>query len=121
MGCNFNDGLNFTRAKISRGSEGAAQVPIGGLDDKRNVRLGLSFSGNKVLLKTQIIYEGKTDLCHTQFDFPDHMAPTHSESHWSTEQTIIQYIEESLHPYICDVCVISYLYLLLSLVFLCDN
>ena len=44
--------------------QGASQVGIGGLDDKRNVTLGLSFSATKILLTTQIIYEGKTDLCH---------------------------------------------------------
>ena len=79
--------------------QGASQVGIGGLDDKRNVTLGLSFSATKILLTTQIIYEGKTDLCHAQFDFPPHLHPTHSPSHWSTEKTIIELIEEIIHPY----------------------
>ena len=70
--------------------EGVTQVTIAGLDDKRNVTLVLSFSGSKVLLDSQIIYEGKTDACHAQFEFPNHLRPTHSESHWSTEQTIIE-------------------------------
>ena len=46
--------------------QGASQVGIGGLDDKRNVTLGLSFSATKILLTTQIIYEGKTDLKHME-------------------------------------------------------
>ena len=79
--------------------QGAAQVPIVGLDDKRNVTLGLCFSGSKELLPTQIIYEGKTSLCHAQYHFPDHLRPTHSESHWSTEKTIIEEIEDIIHPY----------------------
>ena len=73
--------------------QGSAQVSIAGLEDKRNTTLGLSFSGSKILLPTQIIYEGKTDQCHANFDFPDHLKPTHSESHWSTEKIIIQVID----------------------------
>jgi len=79
--------------------EGAAQVAIAGLEDKRNVTLGLAFSGSKVLLDSQIIYEGKTNQCHAQYDFPPHLKPTHSESHWSTEATVKQLIEEHFHPY----------------------
>jgi hypothetical protein len=79
--------------------EGATQVPIAGLDDKRNVTLGLSFSGAKQLLDSQIIYEGKTDRCHADYDFPSHLRPTHSESHWSTENTNIEYIDGILHEH----------------------
>jgi len=79
--------------------QGATQITIAGLDDKRNVTLVLTFSATKVLLRAQIIYEGKTDACHANFDFPDHLLPTHSESHWSTEETIIHFIEEILAPY----------------------
>ena len=79
--------------------QGATQVGIVGLEDKRNLTLGLSFSGSKELLPAQIIYEGKTNMCHAQFDFPDHLRPTHSESHWSTENTCIELIEDILHPY----------------------
>ena len=78
---------------------GAAQVPIAGLNDKRNVTLGLAFSGSKQLLKSQIIYEGKTDQCHAQYNFPPHVLPTHSESHWSTEDTTCEFIDDSLDEY----------------------
>ena len=78
---------------------GSTQVPIAGLEDKRNVTLGLSFSGSKVLLDSQIIYEGKTNQCHAQFNFPPHLKPTHSESHWSTEDTNVEYIDDCLDPY----------------------
>ena len=79
--------------------DGVTQVTIAGLDDKRNVTLVRSFSGSKLLLDSQIIYEGKTDACHAQFEFPKHLLPTHSESRWSTEQTIIEWIETILIPY----------------------
>ena len=79
--------------------QGATQVGIVGLEDKRNVTLGLSFSGSKELLPTQIIYEGKTNMCHAQYDFPPHLKPTHSESHWSTEKTCIELIDDILDPY----------------------
>ena len=40
-----------------------------------------------------MIYQGKTSRCHPAFDFPDwHI--THSTQHCSTEETMIQYIDE---------------------------
>ena len=79
--------------------QGATQVSIIGADDKRAITLGLAFSGSLEMLQSQLIYEGKTDLCHPNIETPAHVEITHSESHWSTENTIIQLIERVFAPY----------------------
>ena len=79
--------------------QGAVQVPIIGSDDKRAITLGLSFSGKPERLKTQIMYEGKTELCHPNVHIPDHVQVTHSESHWSTEGTVVELIEGVFVPF----------------------
>jgi hypothetical protein len=44
--------------------EGAKQVPLLGLDDKRQMTVFLAISGQGELLPTQMIYAGKTNECH---------------------------------------------------------
>ena len=44
--------------------------------------------------------KGKTACCHPKFDFPVDWLITHSSKHWSTEETIVQYIEEIIIPYV---------------------
>lgn len=51
----------------------------------------------------QLIYGGKTDLCHPRFEFPDGFHITHSESHWANLETIKHYIEKIINPYIDKV------------------
>ena len=80
--------------------EGAKQVAIVGLEDKRAITLGLAFSGPPcTLLKSQHIYAGKTNMCHPDIDWPDTCDVTHSESHWSTETTVLRLIDNSFHPH----------------------
>ena len=50
-------------------------------------------------LPLQLIYKGKTDRCHPKFLFPDNWDITHARKHWSTEETICQYIEKITIPY----------------------
>ena len=79
--------------------QGATQVSIIGADDKRAITPRLAFSGSLEMLQSQLIYEGKTDLCHPNIETPAQVEITHSESHWSTENTIIQLIERVFAPY----------------------
>ena len=51
-------------------------------------------------LKTQYIFGGKTDRCHPKDKpNPDLGYFTHSESHWQTENTFLQYLDEVIMPY----------------------
>ncbi len=59
--------------------------------------LGCHLGGG--LLPPQIIYEGKTKACEAKFDFPDSWSITHSTSHWSNEETMLQYADNVLLPH----------------------
>lgn len=46
-----------------------------------------------------MIYAGKTTKCHPVAPFPAAWHITHTESHWSNEETMCQYIDKVLVPY----------------------
>jgi hypothetical protein len=50
-------------------------------------------------LPLQLIYQGKSSLCHPKFTFPTDWDITHSPNHWSNGETMISYLEKVLIPY----------------------
>ena len=78
---------------------GSKQVPIIGLEDKREMTILLGIAMNGSYLPPQLIYAGKTEQSHPHFQFPDKWDVTHTESHWSTTQTMHQYLKNVLLPY----------------------
>ena len=60
-----------------------------------------SLSGD--FLPIQLVYQGKTVRCHPKYNFPDDWHITHSPNHWSTEETLKDYLNEILFPYIDGV------------------
>ena len=79
---------------------GARRVEMIGINDKRQITA--VFCGNLLgdFLPVQLIYKGKTSRCHPQFAFPADWHITHSPKHWSNEETMIQYIENIIVPYV---------------------
>ena len=51
----------------------------------------------------QLVHVEKTDRCHPRYTIPPEWHITHSPNHWSTEETMIQYIENVIIPYIQQV------------------
>lgn len=80
--------------------QGVKRVEIGGANDKRLITA--VFCGSLVgdFLPVQVIYQGKTDRCHPNYQFPPEWHITHSQKHWSNETTMMQYIEKIILPYI---------------------
>ena len=78
-----------------------------GLEDKREmtVRLAISLAGK--LLPPQLLCTGKTTKCHPVTDFPASWDVWHSPNHWSTEETMIRYIEEVIAPYVREMRIIT--------------
>ena len=66
------------------------QVPIAQLDDKRqmNVLLACTKSGDMLSL----IYQGMTDACHPTYPFPEGWDITHTDTHWSTSESMPRYV-----------------------------
>ena len=67
--------------------QGTTQVPLTGLDDKRQITAVLTCTAIGHLLSPQLLYQGTT-RCHPQVNFPDSWDIWHSESHWSTHETV---------------------------------
>ena len=84
--------------------QGSKRVDVAGANDKRQITA--VFCGSLVgdFLPVQIIYQGKTPRCHPKYQFPPDWNITHSPKHWSNEETMIEYVEEIIIPYIKTYC-----------------
>lgn len=68
------------------------------MEDKREMTVLLAITLAGKLLLPQLLYAGKTVKCHPTVDFPAGWDVWHSQNHWSTEETMIHYIEKLLPP-----------------------
>ena len=80
--------------------EGSKRVEVVAKDDKRQITAVFAGSAVGDFLPPQLIYEGKTDRCLPQYDFPEAWHITKTAKHWSNEQTMIDYFNEVILPYI---------------------
>ena len=82
-------------------SEGAKRVEIAGKDDKRQITAEFAGSMAGDFLPIQLVYKGKTPRCLPKVEsVPEGWHLTYSPSHWSTEQTMRDYIQKIVVPYI---------------------
>ena len=83
--------------------EGAKRVEMMGIDDKRQITavFGASLSGD--FLPPQLVYEGKTKRCLPSYSSPSTWNITYSTNHWSNEETMKEYIEMIILPYISKI------------------
>ena len=81
-------------------AEGSRQVAVVGLEDKREMTVLLTCTMSGLLLPPQLLYAGKTSRCYPAVTFPAEWDVYHSESHWSTEDTMLHYIDNILVPYV---------------------
>jgi hypothetical protein len=102
---NFDQtGLNIVpTSSWTLDQRGAKQVEITGLGDKRQITAVLACSMTGTLLPLQLIYAGTTTKCHPPYAFPPEFHITHSATHWSTSETMEQYVVEVLVPYFARV------------------
>ena len=79
---------------------GLKQIPVVGLEDKREITVVLAATATSTLLPPQVIYQGKTSGCHAKVTFPEKWHITHRDTHWSTERTMLEYIESIIISYV---------------------
>ena len=79
---------------------GTKRVEIVGLKDKRQITAVFCGTILGDFLPLQLIYKGTTSRCHPRFKFPAGWNVTHSKNHWSTEKTMIEYINNIIVPYV---------------------
>ena len=87
---------------------GSKRVEMSALTDKRQITAVLC--GNMVgdFLPVQLVYQGRTNRCHPRYKFPSEWHISHSPKHWSNEETMLQYVEIIIHPYVESVrCTLS--------------
>ena len=70
--------------------KGTTTVPIGGVDDKRQITGTVTFSSSGVFLPTQLIYQGKTKRCLPKFKFPKEFHVTYTKNHWSNFEKCVE-------------------------------
>ena len=80
--------------------KGSRRVEIKGMDDKRQITCVFCVTILGDVLPTQVIYGGKTDRCHPLFSFPEDWLICHSQNHWSNENTMLDYVNEIIVPYV---------------------
>eukprot|EP00731_Ephydatia_muelleri_P002914 Em0001g2914a len=83
--------------KRTWGPSGAKQISVLGWGDKRQFTVIPAISAEgKLVGKAQVIWAGQTDRCHPKGAEIDIMADllfhSHSTSHWTTEDTILEYV-----------------------------
>ena len=94
-------GLNLVpAANWTMDHKGSKRIEIKGLNDKRQITP--VFCGMLIgeFMPIQLIYGGKTDRCHPRYPFPPEWHITHSENHWSNEQTMLNYIDKIIVPFV---------------------
>ena len=79
---------------------GSRRVELVGISDKRQITAVFCGSLMGAFLPIQLIYKGKTDRCHPHFNFPLDWDITHSPKHWSTEETMIRYVNNIIVPFV---------------------
>ena len=60
----------------------------------------MSVTASGILLPFQVIYQGKTIGCHAKVTFPNDWNITQSDSLWSTESTMLEFIDKVIVPYV---------------------
>lgn len=73
-------------------------VPITHSDDKRQITGVFAVTATGKYFPPQLIYKGKTERCHPRVSTPAGWDMWHSEKHWSTEDTMVRYIENVIVP-----------------------
>ena len=79
---------------------GSQRVEMVGVNDKWQITA--IFCGTMLgdFLPVQLTYQEKTPRCHPKFQSPSGWDITHSPKYWSTEETMIRYINNIIIPYV---------------------
>ena len=99
---NFDQtGINYVPiSSWTMEKEGTKRVEVVAKDDKRQMTAVFAGSLSGDFLPPQLIYEGKTNRCLPCFQFPATWNITHTANHWSNEETMKEYIEVVILPYV---------------------
>ena len=79
---------------------GTKRVEIKGIDDKRQITALFACTLSGQFLPIQLIYQGTTARCQSKgVAFPSDWHITCTKNHWSTEETMMAYLDSIIIPY----------------------
>ena len=79
---------------------GESKVAINGMAVKRNITAVLSVALEGTFLPPLLIYTGLTARSQPTVQFPENFHVTQNAKHWSNEDTMIQFLENIILPYV---------------------
>ena len=82
--------------------KGAKNIPIKGVDDKRQITATFAVSCIGELLPIQLIYAEKTERSLPKYSFPTSFSVTFTENHWSNTEKYVKFFKEIIFPYLKD-------------------
>ena len=88
--------------KYTYSFKGAKNIPIKGVDDKRQVTTTFAVSCAREFLPIQLIYAGKTERILPKYYFPPSFSVTFTENHWSNTEKSAETFKEIIFPYLKD-------------------
>ena len=80
--------------------KGEASVPITNSSDYRQITGAFGISMAEEFLPIQLIYQGKTNKCHPNYNFPNDFHITHTPNHWSSETKSLEMIDKIIMLYV---------------------
>ena len=80
--------------------KGAKNVPIKGVDDKRQITAAFAVSLTGKFLPIQLIYKGKTKCSLPKFKFPSTFSLSYTENHWSNTEKSVEIFKQIIFPYL---------------------
>ena len=86
--------------KYAFSSKGSKNVPIKGLDDKRQIAVTFVVSATGSFLPIQLIYQGKSKKCLPKFTFLSNFHVTFTPNHWSSLENGEDLFKVIIFPYL---------------------
>ena len=77
---------------------GGKNIPIKGLDDKRQITATFGCNAAGEFFPKQLIYTGQTERALPKIKFPDGFHVTQTANHWSNTEKSIEYFENVIFP-----------------------
>ena len=87
-------------AQWTMDKKGRKRVPIAGHNDKQLITAVMCGALTGEMLPIQLVYKGTTKRCHTPYNFPGDWLISHIFNHWSNEETVVDYINAVIVPYV---------------------
>ena len=81
----------------------AKNIPIKGMDDKRQITASFAVSCTGEVLPIELIYAGKSERSLSKYSFPPSFSVTFTENNWSNTEKFVEFFKEIIFPCFEDI------------------